>query len=136
MDADNATVEIAISPHGTAPWWTVLWDGTRATVRTAPGLDGDTPDDWGIACTNPHYTDTWRDEGGTPYVVEQIPRRLRQRRRHSAHRGLARGGRGTETARSRAAGLCRRTPPVRPRAATVRGGDSRGRRVDNVACSM
>ena len=75
MDADNATVEIAISPpgpHGTAPWWTVLWDGTRATVRTAPGLDGDTPDDWGIACTNPHYTDTWRDEGGTPYVVEQI----------------------------------------------------------------
>ena len=68
MDADTATVEIAI----TQPWWIVTWDGTRATVQTAPGLDGEHPDDWGIPCTNRDYTDAWRDEGGTPYVVEQI----------------------------------------------------------------
>ena len=71
----TATVEIEITPPGppgTAPWWTVLWDGTRTTVRTAPGLDGDTPEDWGIACTAANYTDAWRDEGGDPYVVEQI----------------------------------------------------------------
>ena len=74
---DDAIVEIEITPpgpHGTCPWWIVTWDGTTsATVRTAPGLDGDHPDDWGvIPCTNRDYTDAWRDEGGTPYVVEQI----------------------------------------------------------------
>ena len=75
MDADTATVEIAVTPpgpEGAQPWWTVLWDGTSATVRTAPGLDGDHPADWGIPCTNPDYTDAWRAEGGTPNVIEQI----------------------------------------------------------------
>ena len=43
-----------------------------AAVRTASGLDGDHPADWGIACTSPDYTDVWRDEGGSAYVVEQI----------------------------------------------------------------
>ena len=75
MDADNATVEIAITPPGppgTRPWWTVRWDGTTATVRTAPGLDGDEPADWGITCTSPDHTDAWLAEGGTAYVIEQI----------------------------------------------------------------
>ena len=73
--SDVGTVEIAIyppGPPGTQPWWTVRWNGTRATVKTAPGLDGDTPEAWGMHCTSPAYTDAWRDEGGTPYVVEQV----------------------------------------------------------------
>ena len=35
----DAIVEIEITPprpHGTRPWWLVTWDGTSATVRTAP----------------------------------------------------------------------------------------------------
>lgn len=73
--AVTATVELEITPPGppgTRPWWTVLWNGTSATVRTAAGLDGEHPADWGIACTSPDHTDAWRAEGGTPYVIEQI----------------------------------------------------------------
>ena len=73
--AVTATVEIEVTPPGrpgTTPWWTMLWDGTNATVRTAEGLDGDQPEDWGIECTRTDYTDPWRAEGGTPYVIEQI----------------------------------------------------------------
>ena len=40
----------------------------KAADRAPDALRGLAPP----ACTNPHYTDTWRDEGGTPYVVEQI----------------------------------------------------------------
>ena len=76
MNAKSAAIiEISITPPGppgTHPWWTVQWDGHNATVRTASGLDGDHPADWGIACTSPDYTDVWRDEGGSAYVVEQI----------------------------------------------------------------
>ena len=71
----SATVEIEITPPGperTRSWWTVRWDGTSAVVRTAPGLKGEEPADWGIHCTSATHTDVWRDEGGTPYVVEQI----------------------------------------------------------------
>ena len=34
----TATVEIEIippGPPGTKPWWTILWDGAQAKVRTA-----------------------------------------------------------------------------------------------------
>ena len=76
MDAKNtAIVEISITPPGapgTKPWWTITWDGTSTTVRSAPGLDGDHPEDWGIPCTSPNYTDVWRDEGGTARVIEEI----------------------------------------------------------------
>ena len=75
MDADTATIEIAVTPpgpEGARPWWTVLWDGASATVRTAPGLDSDHPADWGIPRTNPDYTDAWRAEGGTARVIEEI----------------------------------------------------------------
>ena len=54
----NATIEIEVTPPGppgTRPWWTVRWDGTSARVRTAPGLNGDHPADWGIRCTSPDY---------------------------------------------------------------------------------
>ena len=71
----SATVEIEVTPPGppgTRPWWTVWWDGTRATARSAPGLDGDEPADWGIPYLAPDYTDAWHCEGGTPYVVEQL----------------------------------------------------------------
>ena len=71
----EASIEIEITPpgpDGTAPWWTVLWDGTRATVQIIADIDGDEPDDWGIHCTSPDYTDAWRAEGGNTYVVEQI----------------------------------------------------------------
>ena len=68
-----ATIEIAITPPGAStPWWTIFWDSLHASVRTAPGLAGDSPEDWGLRCTAPAYTDAWRAEGGTPYVVEQI----------------------------------------------------------------
>ena len=68
-------IEIEITPPGataTTPWWTVRWDGTRASVQTAPGLQGDTPDEWGIPYLRPDYIDTWRAEGGTAYVIEQL----------------------------------------------------------------
>lgn len=58
--AVTAAVEIEITlpgPPGTQPRWTVLWDGTSATVRTAEGLDGEHPAEWGIACISPEYTD-------------------------------------------------------------------------------
>ena len=73
----TATVEIEITPPGppgTQPWWTVLCDGTTATVRTVPGLDGDQPEDWGVHCTNPDHIQAWLAEGGTAYVVERMLR--------------------------------------------------------------
>ena len=41
-------------------------------MRTAEGIVGDQPEDWGIECTRTDYADPWRAEGGTPYVIEQI----------------------------------------------------------------
>ena len=70
-----ATVEIEITPPRppeAKPWWTLRWDGANVSVETAPGLDRDHPADWGIPYASSDYTDAWRNEGGTPYVVEQL----------------------------------------------------------------
>ena len=71
----SATIEIEVTPPGppdTRPWWTLRWDGASLRVETTPGFEGDEPADWGIPYADPAYTDAWRDEGGTPYVIEQI----------------------------------------------------------------
>ena len=73
--AEASAIEIEVTPPGPPdrpPWWTIRWDGTRANIRTAPGLQGDGPEDWGITCTRTEHTDAWLAEGGTGYVIEQI----------------------------------------------------------------
>ena len=70
----NTTIEIEITPPGppgTKPWWTLRWDGVHLNVEAAPGLRGDEPEDWGIRCATA-ATNAWREEGGTPYVVERL----------------------------------------------------------------
>ena len=41
-------------------------------MHTFESLDGDHPAHWGIHCTSPDWTDVWRHERATPYVIVQI----------------------------------------------------------------
>ena len=70
----EASIEIEITPPGPGakPWWTLFWNGRETTVHAVPGIEGDQPQDWGIHCASPDYTDPWLAEGGTPNVIEQI----------------------------------------------------------------
>ena len=41
-------------------------------MQSAPGIEGDEPEDWGITCTRGEHTEAWLAEGGNAYVVKQI----------------------------------------------------------------